>query len=175
MMKQLIALLAVTGTLASTNLHADDNPFTTITNFRTLPVDVELHKAEERQQSAKIVQVDGQPQYKVEWKQSIGPFLEFCFPRNYANTHTKLPAFTTARIKLCVLLPERHSIHHLNLRLRDSENEIFQYTCDVSKLPAGWHTLEYDVNNNGANGIWGGGRNPNKRIDFPAYFHGLAA
>ena len=175
MMKQIVALLAVSGMLASNGLHADDNSFTTITDFRTLPVDVELHRAAERQQSAKIVQVDGQPQYKVEWKQSIGPFLEFCFPYNYANTHTKLPSFTTARIKLRVLLPERHSIHHLNLRLRDSENEIFQYACDVSKLPAGWHTLEYNVNSNGANGVWGGGRNPNKRIDFPAYFHGLAA
>ena len=176
MIKQLFAFLAVSGMLASNDLHADDNPFTTIADFRTLPVDVELHRAEERQQSAKIVQVDGQPQYRVEWKQSIGPFLEFCFPRNYANTHTKLPVFTTARIKLRVLLPDRHSIHHLNLRLRDSENEIFQYACDVSKLPAGWHTLEYNVNNNGEKaGVWGGGRNPNKRIDFPAYFHGLAA
>ena len=138
MIKQLFAFLAVSGILASNDLHADENPFATIVDFRTLPVDVELHRAEERQQSAKIVQVDGQPQYRVEWKQSIGPFLEFCFPRNYANTHTKLPAFTTARIKLRVLLPDRHSIHHLNLRLRDSENEIFQYACDVSKLPAGW-------------------------------------
>ena len=122
MIKQLFAFLAVSGMLASNDLHADDNPFTTIADFRTLPVDVELHRAEERQQSTKIVQVDGQPQYRVEWKQSIGPFLEFCFPRNYANTHTKLPAFTTACIKLRVLLPDRHSIHHLNLRLRDSEN-----------------------------------------------------
>ena len=62
MMKQIVALLAVSGMLASNGLHADDNPFTTITDFRTLPVDVELHRAAERQQSAKIMQVDGQPQ-----------------------------------------------------------------------------------------------------------------
>ena len=174
MMKQLITLLAISGMLASNGLHADENPFTTVVDFRSLPVEVETHKAEERQQSAKIIQIDNQPQFRVEWKQSIGPFMEFCLPSHYANTHAKLPLFTTARIKLRVFLPEKHSVHHLNLRLRDSENEIFQYACNVSNLPAGWHTLEYNVNSNGEKaGCWGGGRNPNKRMDFPVRFHGL--
>ena len=42
MIKQLFAFLAVSGMLASNDLHADDNPFATIADFRTLPVDVEL-------------------------------------------------------------------------------------------------------------------------------------
>ena len=46
-------------------------------------------------------------------------------------------------------------VHHINLRLRDSKNDIFQWNKKVDLIPERWNRLVYELDDEGYNGSWG--------------------
>lgn len=95
--------------------------------------------------------------------------FEFFFHKRF-----QLPEFSRARFRVKIDLPEAAKLSRFSLRLRDRDNEIFQFPCPLEKGKAGVQTLLFDVSAEPGIKTWGAGDKGNGKIDFPVVLHGFA-
>ncbi len=158
------AVISVVGLLCcSAGAYADQ----TVVNWGETDPAAGLRFAD-KGQSVKQDSFEDKPALRVEWDGQSAPFLESAFKKA-----AKLPEFSSAQITLHAYVPQGAPLSQLNIRLCDKDGEIFQFTGKVPASANGWVTLTYEVDaEKPSAGIWGG-KNPNKKIDFPATINGI--
>jgi len=63
---------------------------------------------------------------------------------------------------------------HISLRLRDSEQETFQWPCRVDLSKEGWQTITFDIRPDNAQGSWGGKQENPGKLDGAISLSGIA-
>ena len=127
-----------------------------------------------RKQTAEITTApDGKPALKLAWDNSDANKLEFFF-----EPGVDLPEFSKAVVEVEVYLTASSFASNFNIRLIDSQVEIFQFRkfLRFDKLPMGWQTFRFEINADELNNdpdirTWG--RNANRKINYPAKFFGF--
>ncbi len=134
------------------------------------PVKAVLHTAEKRGQSSRPETFDGVKALRVDWDSARSKYFEF----HYQPT-PQLPAFLTARIRVKAYIPAECKARNLNLRLTDTNNEVFQFSALIPAGEGGWREFTYAIDARKPKaGTWGGGDKANKQLDFPVRLAGFA-
>lgn len=84
----------------------------------------------------------------------------------------ELPAFSRAVVRARFWAPVGCVLRKINIRLRDAEGEILQFSQDANFLQGGIQEVEWLVTPTNANGSWGI-ETPNKIVHMPARLHSL--
>lgn len=132
--------------------------------------DLTLYQAEKNSQSYEYQKLKGQTMLIIRYFPEKSTHFEFFFHKRF-----ELPEFEQARFRVKVNLPKPAQLSRFSLRLRDRDNEIFQFPCTLTGERPGEQTLEFEIT--AAPGIktWGAGEKGNGRLDFPVVLHGFAA
>lgn len=85
---------------------------------------------------------------------------------------TAKPYHATATVD--VYSPGTSEPSHISLRLRDSEQETFQWSSRVDLSKEGWQTITFDIRPDNAKGSWGGKQENPGKLDGKIYLSGIA-
>ncbi len=133
---------------------------------------LEFHKPQEKEQGGSYTDLpDGRKGVRIDWNNAKSWYTEFI-----AVKRMPLPVFDVAEIFVDVYLPEGAPLKSFSIRLRDKQGEIHQFSQKLAPELSGWQRLKFTVDaTQESKSCWGGGKNANKRLDFPASFIGFAA
>ena len=132
---------------------------------------LEIHRAAENGQTGVYRTLpDGKRGLRFEWDNGSANHFEFVL-----KEFRKLPEFDAAEIRVTAYLPPEGTPRTLNVRLRDRDGEMFQFSQPVPAEASGWREFRYRIDPLKPDaGSWYGGKKANKKIDFPACFAGFA-
>ena len=131
--------------------------------------DLTLFQADRNGQEYDYLPRDGRTMLQLRYNPERGTHFEFFFHKRFP-----LPEFKQARFRVSVDLPETAQLSRFSLRLRDKDNEIFQFPCVLTGKKPGIQTLVFEVSAEPGIKTWGAGNKGNGKIDFPAVLHGFA-
>ncbi|EIP98167.1 beta-1,4-xylanase [Opitutaceae bacterium TAV1] len=139
------------------------------------PLDFEIivqRRQEKRQDTSHETMPDGKPAMRFHWDSRRAEHFEFAI-----REPVYLPRFDNAVASVEIYIPENCQARNLNLRLRDSEGEHLQYRMPLDTRTVGWQTIRFTLDSHTAPeaGTWPGGRNANRKIDFPVSLVGFAS
>lgn len=140
-------------------------------DFGQQEVPVALHSAEKKLQKAVYTDLpSGKRGLRIEWDHTKAGHFEFA-----VGEKLPLPQFDTAEICVTAYMPQEGMPRTLNIRLRDRDGEMFQFSQTVPADASGWQQFRYRIDPlNPDAGSWYGGKKANKKLDFPVYFVGFA-
>ncbi|EIP98164.1 beta-1,4-xylanase [Opitutaceae bacterium TAV1] len=132
-----------------------------------------LHRPEKNLQSATHTRMpDGKPALRFNWDSTRAHYFEFGL-----QASIPLPEFDGGQIRVNIYVPKDCAVRNLNIRLRDRHGEHLQYRQPLSRQRTGWQEIIFPIDPNAEPnaGSWGGGKNANKKIDFPVSLIGFAS
>jgi hypothetical protein len=107
---------------------------------------------------------------RLRWKEEHHKWTELYTAPSPVLAKDSLDELKVYSLKIRTNTPEQ--LTHINLRLRDSSGEVFQYRL-TPKLDTGeWFKLEYDLPNAKPQGHWSG--NNDGKLDLPVVLQGLS-
>ena len=138
-------------------------------DLATPGVEVRIHQAEEKGQSATVAKTpDGAPAVEIIWDNTKRKHAEFSIV-----PAMPLPAFRTLKISATVYVPDNSQARNFSIRLLDQDQEVFQYTLPIAADESGWKTLSYVIDaSQPTKASWGDKKNG--RFDFPLRVVGSA-
>tara|TARA_Y100000589_G_scaffold329194_1_gene375091 strand:- start:406 stop:3627 length:3222 start_codon:yes stop_codon:yes gene_type:complete len=112
----------------------------------------------------------GSADARLSWDDTRGSWTEiYVYPSPKLAEHS-LEQLAPYTFKVRTQQPEQ--VRCINLRVRDSSGEVFQYRFEPKFENADWLTVRYDIANDKPQSTWGG--NKDGKLDLPLMLQGLS-
>lgn len=118
-------------------------------------------------QGGNVETLGDQPAFNIFWDGTQTPYGEVTL-----RNKTPLPDFIQTRVRVNVFVHENNQAASLNLRIRDSDGEIFQLSEKIPDKAKGWTELAYIIDKEAPpSQSWG--KTKNDQLNFPLRLEGF--